>query len=69
MSKAILTADQVKQKFRKEGKTFTAFAQENGWKTATVYRVLNGQIKGRFGTAHDIAIKLGIKADTDQPSV
>lgn len=56
-----LTADQVKERFRLAGKTFTAWAVENGYTRNEVYRVLNGQAKANYGKAHEIAVKLGLK--------
>ncbi|MCY1377546.1 phage-associated protein, BcepMu gp16 family [compost metagenome] len=56
-----LTADQVKERFRQSGKTFTAWAEENGYTRSEVYRVLNGQAKANYGKAHEIAVKLGLK--------
>lgn len=57
-----MTPDQVKQKFRDEGKTFTEFANENNYSRNDVYRVLNGQLKGHYGIGHEIAVKLGLKS-------
>ena len=57
-----LTADQVKENFRQAGKTITDWATENGYTRNEVYRVLNGQAKAHYGKAHDIAVKLGMKA-------
>ncbi|MCY1463575.1 phage-associated protein, BcepMu gp16 family [compost metagenome] len=56
-----LTAEQVKERFRQSGKTFTAWAEENGYTRNEVYRVLNGQAKANYGKAHEIAVKLGLK--------
>ena len=56
-----LTADQVKEKFRRAGKTITQWALENGYTRNEVYRVLNGRAKAHYGKAHDIAVKLGLK--------
>ncbi|NMX60218.1 DNA-binding protein [Pseudomonas sp. WS 5079] len=56
-----LTADQVKENFRRVGKTITQWAIENGYSRTSVYRVLNGQDKAHYGRAHDIAVKLGLK--------
>lgn len=61
-----MTPDQVKQQFRREGKTFTAFARENDIPVKAIYRVLNGQYKAHYGQAHDIAVKLGLKSKPDQ---
>lgn len=56
-----LTADQVKERFRLAGKTFTTWANENGYTRDMVYRVLNGQAKANYGKSHEIAVKLGLK--------
>ena len=56
-----LSADQVKENFRRVGKTITQWATENGYTRNEVYRVLNGQAKAHYGKAHDIAVKLGLK--------
>lgn len=60
-----LTADQVKENFRRVGKTITQWAVENGYARNEVYRVLNGQAKAHYGQAHDIAVKLGLKLDAE----
>nr|WP_140921106.1 DNA-binding protein [Limnobaculum xujianqingii] len=57
-----MTAEQVKAQFHSKGITVTAWAEEHGFKTSYVYAVLNGRMKGRFGTAHEIAVALGLKA-------
>jgi len=57
-----LTPDQVREQFRQAGKTITTWALENGYRRNAVYRVLNGQDKAHYGQAHDIAVKLGLKA-------
>ncbi|MFV2950149.1 MULTISPECIES: DNA-binding protein [Pseudomonas] len=57
-----LSAEQVKENFRRAGKTITEWATENGYTRNEVYRVLNGQAKAHYGKAHDIAVKLGLKA-------
>ncbi|GAA5784678.1 DNA-binding protein [Chitiniphilus shinanonensis] len=58
-----MTPAQVKAKFRSEGKTFTQWAEENGYSRNQVYRVLNGTDKGHYGKAHEIAVALGLKSD------
>lgn len=57
-----LTADQVKQRFRERGITFTQWAKEHGYRRHAVYRVLNGSDKAHYGQAHEIAVALGLKA-------
>ena len=61
MQKA-LTPDQVKDQFQQRGLTFTQWAKDNGYRVNEVYRVLNGQAKAKYGNAHTIAVKLGLKA-------
>lgn len=56
-----LSPDQVKENFRRVGKTITQWAIENGYPRSEVYRVLNGQAKANYGKSHEIAVKLGIK--------
>jgi len=57
-----LTPEQVKTQFRQAGRTITDWALEHGYSRNAVYRVLNGQAKAHYGKAHDIAVKLGLKA-------
>ncbi len=56
-----MTADQIKARFRREGKTFSAWAREHNYRPTQVIRVLNGFDKGHYGKAHEIAVKLGLK--------
>lgn len=51
----------VKAEFDRRGETFADWARRNGYKPRLVYAILSGQIKGRYGAAHDIAVKLGLK--------
>lgn len=56
-----LTAAQIKQKFREEGKTFKGFAEQHNFPEVQVYRVMNGTIKATRGRGHQIAVALGLK--------
>ena len=56
-----MTPEQVKAMFRQQGKTFTQWAQDNGYSRNAVYRVLNGFDKATYGKSHEIAVKLGLK--------
>lgn len=56
-----MTADQVKAKFKREGRTITQWAMEKGYDRTRVYLVLNGQCKGLYGKGHEIAVALGLK--------
>jgi gp16 family phage-associated protein len=60
--KSTKTPDQVKSEFHARGETFTEWAKRNGYPLNYVYRVLNGTSKARYGMAHEIAVKLGIKS-------
>lgn len=66
--RAALTPDQVKQRFRQRGVTLTQWAAQHGYDRKAVYRVLNGADKGRYGQAHEIAVKLGLKVPPEEPS-
>ena len=59
-----LTPEQVKAKFEGEGKTFTQWANEKGFHSSDVYKVLNGLSKAKRGKGHEIAVKLGLKGQT-----
>lgn len=56
-----LTPEQVKQRLQQRGITITQWADEHGYTRNAVYRVLNGVDKAKYGNAHDIAVKLGLK--------
>lgn len=62
MHRKILTGEQAKARIRARGITITQWAQQHGYSLNAVYRVLNGQLKANFGTAHEIAVQLGMKA-------
>lgn len=61
-----MTPEKVKQQFNQRGVTFTDWAKINGYTPDEVYRVLNGQAKAKYGKAHDIAVKLGLKSNPEQ---
>lgn len=56
-----MTPEQVKNHLWLQGKTVTDWAKEHGYNRNQVYQVLNGQTKARYGQAHEIAVKLGLK--------
>ncbi|MEI7234084.1 DNA-binding protein [Pectobacterium carotovorum] len=56
-----MTPEQVKSRFQQRGMTVTQWAQENSYSREAVYRVLNGITKTKYGQAHEIAVKLGLK--------
>lgn len=61
-----LTADQVREKFRKEGKTVKQWAIENKFDPNRVYRVLGGFDKALYGKGYEIAVRLGLKLPPEQ---
>lgn len=60
------TPDQVKADFLASGITISQWAREHNYTPREVSLVLNGQIKGRYGKGHDIAVALGIKPSIQQ---
>ncbi|HGH6620183.1 DNA-binding protein [Neisseria meningitidis] len=60
-AKEMLTADELKENFAKNGQTLAQWARENGFKPRDVYLVVGGQRKGNYGKGHEIAKKLGLK--------
>lgn len=51
----------IRKRFEDEGQTITEWARARGFKPRTVYGVLSGQLKGKRGTTHRIAVELGLK--------
>lgn len=64
-----MTPEQVKHRFRARGQTFSQWARENGYPVNKVLRVLNGIEKGHYGKAHEIAVKLGLKAPAEPSGI
>lgn len=61
----VMTGEQVKEKFKKEGVTVSSWARKNGYTPNEVIRVLNGFAKGNYGKAHEIAVELGMKTKSE----
>ena len=60
-----LTPEQVKAKLRARGVTCSDWARQHGYSPQKVIRLLNGYEKGHYGQSHEIAVKLGLKADPE----
>ncbi len=60
------SGDKVKKLFLSAGVPVSAWAESNGYARRDVYLVINGQLKGRTGRAHEIAVKLGMKLPLEQ---
>jgi gp16 family phage-associated protein len=58
---------QVKTRFKAEGISIAAWSKVRGFNVLTVYRVLNGRLKGTRGEAHRIAVALGLKKEPKSP--
>lgn len=61
-----LTPAQAKANFKAKGIKVSDWATEHGYHAHAVYQVLNGLVRANHGTAHEIAVKLGIKPSPDQ---
>ncbi len=54
---------QVKSRFLTEGVSIAEWARARGFDQKMVYRVLAGEVKGKRGKGHEIAVALGLKAE------
>jgi gp16 family phage-associated protein len=59
---------EVREKFRSEGLTVTAWAHAHGFDRQTVYALLGGRLRGDYGAAHRVAVALGLKAGPKCPA-
>jgi gp16 family phage-associated protein len=64
MKYTLRTREQVLRELEEQGKTITQLARELGVSRLAVTQLLHGYTRGRYGVAHRIAVKLGIKAGT-----
>ncbi len=60
------TPEQVKADFLANGVTISQWARDHHFTPREVSLVLNGQIKGRHGKGHAIAVALGLKSSPNQ---
>jgi gp16 family phage-associated protein len=60
------SSQEVKAKFLAAGVTISSWAKANGYSRHKVYFVINGQLKGHWGSSHDIAVALGMKLSVAQ---
>jgi len=58
-------AADVKARFEAEGIAIAEWARARGFEPRMVYRALSGELKGKRGTGHRIAVALGLK---DEPA-
>lgn len=59
----VLTPEELKNLFIAHGVTFKKWADDNGYGFKHVYFVVNGQLKGKYGLSHEIAVKLRLVAN------
>jgi gp16 family phage-associated protein len=62
----VLSGDEVKARFRAKGISIAEWARDNGYNKDRVYRILNGFEACTRGKSHEIAVKLGLKADPEK---
>lgn len=60
------SSQKVKELFLASGVTISSWAKANGYSRHKVYFVINGQLKGHWGSSHDIAVALGMKLSAEQ---
>lgn len=66
ITEQVKTPEQIKADFEANGITVSEWARTKGWTPREVSLVLNGQIKGRYGKSHNIAVALGLKPSPNQ---
>ncbi len=59
------SAEQIKADLVNNGITVSQWSRDNDFNPREVSRVLNGQIKGRHGKSHLIAVALGLKVPSN----
>lgn len=62
------TPQQVRSELHQRGETITSWCKQNNCSRNLVYQVLNGLCKARYGKAHEIAVKLGLKSTPKTPA-
>ena len=61
----VLRREAAKQRLEALGLTAKAWAAANGYRPKTVYKVIRGELKAKYGIGHEIAVALGIKDPDD----
>lgn len=56
-----LTAEQIREEFKRNGISIASWATANGFNTNLVLEVLAGRKKAIRGQSHQIAVRLGLK--------
>ena len=61
-----MTPQDIKKQWRRQGITMKSWAKERGFNPDAVSMIINGQLKGRYGQSHRIAVALGLKTDSGE---
>lgn len=61
MSPPLKTIQEVREDFSRKGLTIRQWAMQKGVNEKTVYAVIEGLNKGKYGAAHEVAVLLGLK--------
>lgn len=62
-ARAVLTPQQARARLEAQGISITEWAKKEGFSKNTVYTVLRGNRRCRYGVSHKIAVKLGMKLE------
>lgn len=62
----LAAVQEIKRQFEARGVNVAEWARERGLEPQHVYDVLNGRAVGRRGSAHEIAVLLGLKEAVPQ---
>ena len=66
---ALRTPEDVRRDFEHRGMSVAQWARLHGYSPFCVYDVLLGRTKGLRGESHNIAVALGIKVGSINPSI
>lgn len=59
--KELLSAEEARNEIRRQGITIKEWARQRALDSKTVFEVLGGRKKGKWGEAHKAAVLLGMK--------
>lgn len=67
--KRLRTLAEARRELEIQGLTIAGWARAHGLRPRSVYDVLTGRNRGKFGEAHTIAVLLGVKDGGEQEAV
>lgn len=59
--KSLKNKEEVMNELLFNGQSVSGWAREHGFHPSMVRRVINGEVSGRIGASHKIAVMLGMK--------